>query len=273
MNSICQLVPDQEVPKAIETVYFVYENEFRKIKQPFCSPLCALHLVVHGSGTLTMGERHLPLEVGTLFFAFPGVSYTVEGSPDLAYMYIGFCGEGAAALLSRFGIDVERAVFNGFSHLIEFWQSCIRRVSAVNASILTESVLYYTLSFLHPDESELAAADPKASLFESLCTYIDNNFTSTDLSLKRIADIFSYTEKYLSHLFKKNTGINFNAYLTDLRMKHAVRCIEGGMRGIPLIAEACGYYDPVYFTKVFRRVYGESPRAYIKKKEAEGKTP
>ena len=270
MNSICQFVPERESQKAIETVYFVYENEFRKMKQPFCSHLYSVHLITHGNGVMTVGEKSFPLEVGTLFFAFPGVSYTVEGSHDLAYMYISFYGEGARELLSRFGIGVERAVFGDLSHLIEFWQSCIRRVSSLNAGVLTEGVLYYTLSFLHPDECALSSCAPKASLFESLLSYVDNNFQSTDLSLKKIADIFSYTEKYLSHLFKKNTGINFNAYLTDLRMKHAAKCIEGGMRSIPMIAEACGYYDPLYFSKVFRRVYGEAPRAYIQKRKETG---
>ncbi len=269
MNSICQLVPEREATKGLETVYFVYETEFRKIRQPFSSFFHSLHLVTRGSGVMTLGDRTFPLETGALFFAFPGLAYTIEGSPDFAYMYISFCGEEAAPLLAPFGVHAERPVFYGFTSLIEFWQGCIRRVNSVNAIVLTESVLYYTLSFLHPDETALTSPSQKLSPFDALLTYVNNNFTRSDLSLKKIADIFSYTEKYLSALFKRSMGINFNAYLTDLRMKHAIKCIEGGMVGIPLIAEACGYYDPLYFSKVFKRVFGESPRAYIKRRQGD----
>jgi AraC-like DNA-binding protein len=100
-----------------------------------------------------------------------------------------------------------------------------------------------------------------------MLSYVENHFTDADISLRKLADIFSYTEKYLSHLFKKNMGVNFNAYLTKMRIEYAVKCIAGGMRSIAEIAELCGYYDALYFSKVFKRVMGETPLAYMKRAE------
>ena len=179
-------------------------------------------------------------------------------------MYISFCGEGAGELLQHCGIRKENFVFSGFDRLIEFWQNCIRRINHVNANMLTESVLYYTLSFFHPDETRFLPPDRNTHVFDSILTYIDNNFSDPDLSLRKIADIFSYTEKYLSHLFKKNQGENFNAYLTRHRLAHAVECMDKGMVGLGEIASAAGYYDPLYFSKVFKKTYGMTPRLYIR---------
>lgn len=111
----------------------------------------------------------------------------------------------------------------------------------------------------------MEAPDKSKTVFESMLSYVKNHFSDADLSLRKIADIFSYTEKYLSHLFKKNTGVNFNVYLTEMRIDYAVKCMEGGMRSVREISEICGYYDALYFSKVFKRVKGETPLVYMKK--------
>jgi YesN/AraC family two-component response regulator len=194
----------------------------------------------------------------------PSSKYTVEGDADFAYMYITFTGERAFRLAEPFSLEAGGPAFYDFEWLIEFWQSCIRRVTAKNASMLTESVLLYTLSFLHVEKDGLDMPDKSKTIFDNMLVYVKNHFADADLSLRKISDIFSYTEKYLSHLFKKNTGVNFNVYLTQMRIDYAVKCMEGGMRSVREIAEICGYYDPLYFSKVFKRMKNDTPLNYMK---------
>lgn len=265
MNSICRFIPTKAKNERLETVYFVYETEFHKLKQPFRHATFLLQLVTRGGAQMHIDGRTLCLRRGTLVMVPPSVDYTVEGEEDFAYMYITFTGERAMHLVEPFGAEAGGPVFHGFEWLIEFWQSSIRRVTAANASILTESVLLYTFSFLHVERDGLDMPDKSKTVFDNMLAYVKNHFTDADLSLRKIADIFSYTEKYLSHLFKKNTGVNFNVYLTHMRMEYAERCMEGGMRSVREIAEICGYYDPLYFSKVFKRIKGETPLTYMKK--------
>ena len=263
MDSICQFVSEGMQREGVYTVFFVYEAEFARLKQPFLLSYHSLHLVTRGTATLHVGGREYPLSVGTLFLTYPGVRHTVTGSEDFAYMYISFSGGGAEALLDRFGIVPSSPVFGGFSRLIHHWQESLCRINSVNAPYLTESVLYHTLSFFHPDREE-STADGEEAPLDRIIAYLKNRFTDPELSLKRIAALFSYTEKYLSFLFKRETGVNFNAYLTDLRMQHALRCISDGMCSVGEIAHHCGYPDPLYFSKVFKRCYGVTPRAYMR---------
>lgn len=268
MNSICRFIPAKTEDRSLETVYFVYETEFSKLKQPFRHATYSLKLVTRGNAQLHLDGHSYPLRRGALTLIPPSVKYTVDGDEDYAYMYITFTGSRAAGLYETFKGGGDSPVLYGYEWLIEFWQNCIRRVVHSNASILTESVLLYTMSFLHAEQNGVDVPDKSKTVFDSMLSYIKNHFNDPDLSLRKIADIFSYTEKYLSHLFKKNMGVNFNVYLTGLRIDYAVKCMESGMRSVREIAEVCGYYDALYFSKVFKRVKGETPLIHMKKYES-----
>ena len=270
MSSICRFIPAKPKSEGLETIYFVYETELHKLARPFAHGAYYMHLVVHGTGQLLVDGRTIPLRRGALFITPPHVRYSLEGSDDFTYLYVSFAGERAKMLTEGQTTDGDEPVFYGFEWLIEFWQSCIRRVTRANANVLSESVVLYTLSFLSAGQDGTTVPDRSRTLYESVLAYVENHFTDADISLRKLADIFSYTEKYLSHLFKKNMGVNFNAYLTQMRIDYAVKCIAGGMRSIAEVAELCGYYDALYFSKVFKRVMGETPLAFMKKNESDG---
>ncbi len=267
MNSICRFIPAKTENRGLETVYFVYETEFLKLKQPFHHATYSLKLITRGNAQMHIEGHTYSLRRGALALVPPSVKYTIDGDEEFAYMYITFTGARAASLYELFRSDADVPVLYGFEWLIEFWQNCIRRVVHENAAILTESVLLYTMSFLRAEQNGVDVPDKSKTVFDSMLSYIKNHFNDPDLSLRKIADIFSYTEKYLSHLFKKNMGLNFNVYLTELRIDYAVKCMESGMRSVREIAEVCGYYDALYFSKVFKRVKGETPLIYMKKYE------
>lgn len=261
MRSICNFIPAKNVADELKTVHFVYETEFEKMKQPFIYPIYYLHLVTRGSGTLKLGTSEYKLKSGSLYFAFPGVPYTVRSEGDFAYMYISFMGVKAAAMLDDMKISAEAPVYNAPSELIPLWWRSIQRVNGKNANVLTESVLLHTLSYISDgDEAEKTKCE---SVVENIISYVDNNYADSTISLKKIADIFAYTDKYLSHLFKENMKVNFNQYLTQLRVMRAVEIIGNGESNINAIARACGYNDSLYFGKVFKKIMHQSPREYI----------
>jgi len=98
--------------------------------------------------------------------------------------------------------------------------------------------------------------------------YIDNHYRDKDISLNKIAGVFSYTEKYISHLFKKNMKIPFTGYINLLRMKYACELMDKNIYTITEIASLCGYRDSLYFSKVFKKNFEISPSEYIKKNTA-----
>ncbi len=264
MDSICRFLPPKNFTGNLKTVHFVYETEFASMHQPFLRPIYYLHLVTSGEATIFCGEQEHRLTVGSLFFFFPGVPYEIKGNEDFRYLYISFIGACVPELLGSFNISHDRFVLHGFSHLAELWFSSIIRINQKNANVLTESVLLHTLSYIAPKESQRL---DKASenLFNVIVDYVDTHYRQSDLTLRIVADIFSYTEKYLSHFFKTKMGTGFNEYVTDLRLQYANRLINEGVTTVSEIATESGFSDPLYFSKVFKKKMGASPSEYILK--------
>jgi two-component system, response regulator YesN len=87
---------------------------------------------------------------------------------------------------------------------------------------------------------------------------------SSDISLEQIAGKMSITPDYLSHIFTKEVGISFSAYIKKFRIGIAKKMMLDSNCKIREIGEKTGYGDPKYFSKVFREVTGLSPREYIR---------
>ena len=96
-----------------------------------------------------------------------------------------------------------------------------------------------------------------------IINYIAASYSS-DISLEQIAGKTGITPDYLSHLFTKEVGISFSAYIKKYRIGIAKKMMLDSGCKIREIGEKTGYGDPKYFSKVFREVTGLSPREYIR---------
>lgn len=93
--------------------------------------------------------------------------------------------------------------------------------------------------------------------------YLESNYMK-ECILSELAARFHVNDTYLSKLFKKETGGNFSAYLTKLRMNKARLLLSNTDMKIFEIASMVGYDDPNYFTNVFRTALRMSPTEYRK---------
>lgn len=67
---------------------------------------------------------------------------------------------------------------------------------------------------------------------------------------------------YLSHEFKKQTGITFTEYLNNKRIEEAKRLLRSTSDMTYEIAEKVGYYNYRYFSQMFKKVVGLTPTQY-----------
>jgi two-component system response regulator YesN len=99
--------------------------------------------------------------------------------------------------------------------------------------------------------------------FTSIMKYINACYTE-NLSLSDLAGKFYLHNTYLSDLIKKNLGITFSEYLTDLRLKKACSLLATTSHPISEISAMSGYRDYSYFSKVFRERFSMTPAQYRK---------
>jgi len=95
--------------------------------------------------------------------------------------------------------------------------------------------------------------------------YIDSNFNSAKISLYSTAAYVGISPNHLSTVFTQETGENFIEYLTKVRIERAKLLLKTtAMRSIDIAAET-GFSDPHYFSYIFKKNTGISPREYRNK--------
>lgn len=85
---------------------------------------------------------------------------------------------------------------------------------------------------------------------------------SEDISLRILAEEFHLSAQYISQLFKSEIGVNFLAYLTNIRMERAKKLLLSTALSIGEISEQLGFGDYRVFTKVFKKSEGVTPSQY-----------
>ena len=93
--------------------------------------------------------------------------------------------------------------------------------------------------------------------------YIEHNYNQ-DICLDALSRELGISPQYFSKLFKKEVGVNFIEYLTQLRLKKAKEIMKDGGKSIKEICYMVGYTDPNYFSRIFRKHTDLSPTEYIK---------
>lgn len=263
-ESICCFITSKSDNSTIKAVRFVYETQCLSLTQPFIHPIYVVHIVTSGTATMRMENDRYKLKRGDIFFGFPAYPYYLEDCHNFEYIYISFMGSGVTSLLSKSDVSPTKPYYSGYEHLCPMYESSIRRIDKTNSSMLTEAVLYYTLSFFTGTDAEDDMQKSSGCIFQTIVDYVDHHFRENDISLGRLADIFSYTEKYLSSLFKRNMKIGFASYLNRLRIQYANQLMQTGAMTISEIAISCGYRDYSYFSRVFKKYTGKTPLQSIK---------
>ena len=89
-----------------------------------------------------------------------------------------------------------------------------------------------------------------------------NSDLSASLTLTALADSQNVSPGYLSTLFKRETGKNLTEYILDERMKLASRLLVTTSLQVQTVALSCGIMDVQYFSKVFKKYTGKTPKEY-----------
>ena len=92
--------------------------------------------------------------------------------------------------------------------------------------------------------------------------YIDAHI-GEKLVLNDVASIFSISPNYLGHLFKKSASLGFNEYVTQAKISRAKYLMFHTDLKVYEIATQLGFENSFYFSRVFKKVEGCSPRQYL----------
>ena len=91
--------------------------------------------------------------------------------------------------------------------------------------------------------------------------YVAKNF-SREISAESVAEIVGISPYFFSRIFREKTGESFVEYITRVRMEAAARLLLDPVLSIKEVCASCGYIDPNYFGRLFRKQFGMLPEEY-----------
>lgn len=92
--------------------------------------------------------------------------------------------------------------------------------------------------------------------------YLEQHYQNPALTVQDAAHDLGFTNTYLCTAYKKSCGKTINQHLTQLRLLHAKELLAGSTQKLYEVAKNVGYANGKYFTKLFTRETGLSPKEY-----------
>ena len=133
-----------------------------------------------------------------------------------------------------------------------------------NVHVQQDEVFEYFLSILQTaiDLRDEQNTNLSSKTLKKALAYIDEHYTSENLSLGTVACEVQVGANYLSSVFSQNMQKTFTEYISEKRMEKAKKLLKSTELPTSEIAAQVGYKDPHYFSFVFKKTQGCSPREY-----------
>lgn len=94
--------------------------------------------------------------------------------------------------------------------------------------------------------------------------YVRENYMDEELTVESISTHIMLDSSYIRKLFNKYMKCTITDFLVTTRMEQARKYMEQGETNITQLSAKVGYKDSGYFSKVFKKYYGTTPKGYIK---------
>lgn len=226
-----------------------------------------LVLIVSGEGKMKIRDKETHLRSGMLIHFAPGVPHSLETNKENPFVFYavhfdvftfsrGKVPEIYELTIDEISTPADFSIFkNLFKNLVEFKNATHYGYSFGCPAILGEILFRLMNSTCNYSFSRKA---------EQIINYIDVNLDKK-LTLSTIATAFSVNSSYLSKLFKTATGCTVTEYINKSKVNKAKEYIIEGSMKIQDISAMLGYEDPLYFSRVFKKLEGVSPTTYYKR--------
>lgn len=167
-------------------------------------------------------------------------------------------------LLSRAAIDAGADVGEIFEQNRQYFCQIERFTTVEEFSIWLTEILHRFISYSF-NFTRMKHSDVVYRVME----YVKVNYRRR-ITLDELAKHIYLSRSYLSSIFKEETGMNLSSFINAVRVEKSKALLLDNTVRLVDVANLCGFEDQSYYTKVFKRVVGVSPKRY---RDCRGKTP
>ncbi len=191
------------------------------------------------------------------------IVYLPAGSEELIFKY------GSKSINVRFELFNERNLEfctitpknpeeyqNEFNQLFNIWT---QQESGYKYKC---TALFYTILANIQSECQISHQKEIPKVIKPAFNYISDNYNDHNITISLCANMCEISEVYFRKIFQEYFGVSPKKYINDLRIKLAISLINSHTYSISEISEKVGFYNPKYFSTIFKKATGLSPSEY-----------
>ena len=215
----------------------------------------------------SVGDEVLTTLRGDVLFIPRGASYTTSSSvDDNEYMLISFSSDedGEWEVMHVDDLGEARAIHSELARALVFDD---------HKSKMRALALFYRLLSIISEgsSSEEYVSGKKLGMIRPALDYIEKNIFSPELKLGDLHSLCGISDVYFRRIFISYTGSSPQSYVTAKRLERAREIIdEGAFQRVRDVADAVGYTDALYFSRIYKRRFGHAPSTGHKKERTDG---
>ncbi len=220
-------------------------------------------LVYVNSGKLTFFDGERPIEVGVggvvIMPAHVPQKYSNSADSKLSYFWLHFTGSEVTERLAEYSLETFPTVYQTVSgnHIHQRFQSLFDAFSKRDEYMTRELAALFDRLLITASRSIVRVGGRQGRLSRSV-SYIGANY-SKEIRIAELAAIEYLSVSRYNYLFREQFGIPPTKYILNIRMSSAKELLNSTDLSVKQIGIMCGYDDPHFFTKVFKRFFGVNP--------------
>lgn len=223
---------------------------------------------VEGNGLLETGGLSLSVGTGDLVLLPQGLAHSYaasDGQPWTLY-WVHFQGVSTRIFLEYLGYreglplihtGVSPALLASFNSLLAVRRTGYSRSAFINAA----NQLRHLITQFAMETRRQQTGTPKALDLDSVQAYMRDNIDQ-QIDLKSLAEVAHLSRFHFSKRYKALTGYSPIKHFLHMKIEYACQLLDTTDLSVKAIAAVLGYSDPLYFSRLFSRTIGMSPRAY-----------
>jgi AraC-like DNA-binding protein len=188
-----------------------------------------------------------------VFIGRDAVTYHPLVKPDVPGLDV---GPGKPTCVLRF--DAAGLLFDMCGELV----AEVERSSRSDTPLVRGLLLSILSMILEHLDAPQGSAPPHSRLVGRCRQEALRYLCSTSLNVAWLAERLGCSADYLSHVFRAETGRRLASFINEERAKLGKYLLQSSAMSVGEVALSCGYADPNYFARVFKRWTDRTPREY-----------
>ena len=213
-----------------------------------------LTFLISGEMTYYVDDVRCDMSSGDIVYV-PAGSVRQREIKDVSNDYISVNFHSTEAL------PIEYLSKNCINNELKMLLNCIESMYSLRMSESSKKKICHLLEALTIQISDNLAESIESSLANIIVSYLNAHYQER-ITLKDISQLTYFSTAYCESEFKSQMGRSIIQYLLDIRIEEAKKLLAESSLSCSRIANAVGFEDANYFSRVFKKKTGYSPLVY-----------